>query len=208
VIPNEETLNRLEESIRRLKIQYDLFFAGVRKLPPTEDRRRLQEFLRELSGKGQMRDNASRFRFGTLNARYNQFQELWVRQMREREEGPMEYRKRAAAWEAAGDKLHEGEPPAPKPAERRAARVTSNGSDSYVTVSPLDDGGAVQEIHQQIAEANRQLGKATAVTLEQLAVMVRKQAEELRSRFKVSAVAFRVETVDGKVKLKAKPIQE
>ena len=38
--------------------------------------------------------------------------------------------------------------------------------------------------------------------------MVQKQTEMVRERYKVDSVAFRVETVDGKVKLKAKPIQE
>jgi hypothetical protein len=38
--------------------------------------------------------------------------------------------------------------------------------------------------------------------------MVQKQSEVVRSRYNVNSVAFRVETVDGKVKLKAKPLQD
>ena len=45
-------------------------------------------------------------------------------------------------------------------------------------------------------------------TLEQLAVMVQKQTEIVRDKYHVHTVAFRVETVDGKVKLKAKPLQD
>ena len=52
------------------------------------------------------------------------------------------------------------------------------------------------------------MGKASNVTFEQLAAMVQKQSEMVRNRYNVNAVAFRVETVDGKVKLKARPLQE
>ena len=38
--------------------------------------------------------------------------------------------------------------------------------------------------------------------------MVEKQSEQVRARYNVDVVGFRVDVVDGKVKLKAKPIQE
>jgi len=38
--------------------------------------------------------------------------------------------------------------------------------------------------------------------------MVEKQSETVRERYNVDVVGFRVDVVDGKVKLKAKPIQE
>ena len=37
------------------------------------------------------------------------------------------------------------------------------------------------------------------MTLEQVGTMVRKQAEIVRTKFSVDTVAFRVETIDGKV---------
>ena len=38
--------------------------------------------------------------------------------------------------------------------------------------------------------------------------MVQKQSDMVREKYNVNTVAFRVETVDGKVKLKAKPLQD
>ena len=38
--------------------------------------------------------------------------------------------------------------------------------------------------------------------------MVQKQSDLVREKYHVDVVAFRVDVVDGKVKLKAKPIQE
>ncbi|HVT04278.1 MAG TPA: MXAN_5187 C-terminal domain-containing protein [Thermoanaerobaculia bacterium] len=200
---SEEQINRFEEAIRKLKIQYDIFFAGVRKLPPTEDKKRLDEMMRDLSGKSRIRDNAMRFRLSTLISRYNQFQELWGRQMREREEGPTDYRRRVAAL--AGNNGAEKKEATPPP---RPAPVTSGAPDPYVRVTRSEEGEALKTLHAQILEANQRLGKSSALSLEQVAAMVQKQAQDLRDRFKVETIAFRVETVEGKVKLKARPVQE
>lgn len=194
-IPGLDELDRLEESIRKLKIQYDQFFRGLRKLPPTEDRKRVEESLRDMM-RGKLRDNASRFRYNGIVAAYNRFQELWSRQMREREEGPVNFRERQKAMRA---------PAEPPPSAPVKPAVTPRSADSYVKVSSASNGNAMAEIHRLVAEANKALGKASP-SVEQVAALVEKQAEQLRARYSVDAVAFRVETVDGKVKLKAKPV--
>lgn len=193
LIPALDELDRLEEQIRKLKIQYDQFFRGLRKLPPTEDRKRVEEALRDMM-RGKLRDNASRFRYNGIVAAYNRFQELWSRQMREREEGPINFRDRQKAYSAP-----RGEEPPSRPV------VTPRTDDSYVKVASVSNGDAMAEIHRLVAEANKALGKASP-SVEQVAALVQKQAEQLRGRYNVDAVAFRVETVDGKVKLKAKPV--
>jgi hypothetical protein len=194
-IPGLDELDRLEEQIRKLKIQYDQFFRNLRKLPPTEDRKRVEEALRDMM-RGKLRDNASRFRYNGIVAAYNRFQELWSRQMREREEGPINFRERQRAMQ---------QPPEPPPAEAKKPAVTPRSDDSYVRVTSSSNGDAVAELHRQVAEANKALGKASP-SAEQVAALVEKQAEQLRGRYNVDAIAFRVETVDGKVKLKAKPV--
>jgi hypothetical protein len=52
------------------------------------------------------------------------------------------------------------------------------------------------------------MGKLSNVSLEQLATMIQKQGDIVRAKYNVKTVAFRVETIDGKVKLKAKPLQD
>lgn len=194
-IPGLDELDRLEEQIRKLKLQYDQFFRNLRKLPPTEDRKRVEEALRDMM-RGKLRDNASRFRYNGIVSAYNRYQELWSRQMREREEGPINFRERQRLMRATP------EPDVPEPDK---PAVTRRPDDSYVNVTSASNGDAVVEIHRQVAEANRALGKASP-SAEQVAALVEKQAEQLRGRYNVDSIAFRVETVDGKVKLKAKPV--
>lgn len=200
-IQKDEEIDRLEEDIRRLKNKFDQFFAGIQKMPPTTDRRNLEAFIHELS-KQNFRDNTRRFRFNTLLTRFNQYREMWARRMREREEGPLEFKRRQAALEAG--------PAVPPPPPERAAkpRVTSNGSDPYVRVAAGAQGEEIRRLYDQLSQEHGKLGTRPNMTFEQLTDMITKQSEVVRTRYNVSEVGFRVETVDGKVKLKAKPIQE
>ena len=75
-------------------------------------------------------------------------------------------------------------------------------------MTPGTNGEAIRRLYDQIEREHQKMGKMPQVTIEQLAQMVEKQTEAVRTKYHVSTVAFRVETVDGKVKLKAKPLQE
>jgi hypothetical protein len=198
---NDEALDLFDEMLLKLKTQYDLFFSGHRKLPPLEERRRLDALVHEI-GKERLRDNGSRFRFNTLLGRYNQFRELWGRKMREREEGPLDFRRRSAAFSEVPEARPAAPPPPPRPAPG-----TMRGDDSYVTVTEATASAAAQRLYEQITEAQKQIGKG-GLTLAQVEQIVRAQSDQMRSKFAVEAVGFRVEIADGKVKLKAKPLQK
>lgn len=196
MIKQDDELDKLEEDIRRLKNQYDLFFAVIVKVPPSFMRHQVESFIHEIS-KQKMRDNARRFRFNTILSRYNQYREMWARRMREREEGPLDFRRRQAAMAGPPEQPHLSPP-----------SVTSPSSDPYVKMTPGANGEQIRKLYDEIARANVELGQPSNVSLDQLAAMVQKQTELVRSKYNVSTVAFRVETVDGKVKLKAKPLQD
>jgi hypothetical protein len=199
VIKQDDELDKLEEDIRKLKNKYDQFFAGIQKFPPMHERRLLEVYIYEL-GKQKMRDNTRRFRYSQLLTRYNQLRELWGRKMREREEGPLDFRRRSAALNAPSA------PPAPPPTP--AARVTSAKDDPYVRVAPGTNGEEIKRLFGDVEKEHFKLGKLPNITIEQLQVMVQKQSDLVREKYHVDVVAFRVDVVDGKVKLKAKPIQE
>jgi polyhydroxyalkanoate synthesis regulator phasin len=200
VIKQDEELDKLEEDIRKLKNKYDQFFTGITKMPPQHERHMLEVSIFEI-GKQKMRDGTRRFRYNQLLSRYNQFRELWGRKIREREEGPLDFRRRKAALEAPAAET------APEKAAR-VARVTSAAPDSYVKLAAGSNGEAIRDLYDQIEKEHQKLGKIPNLTYDQLRSMVEKQSEQVRARYNVNVVGFRVDVVDGKVKLKAKPIQE
>ena len=199
MIKKDDELDKLEEDIRKVKNIYDQFFAGIQKMPPMHARRQVEVFIHALS-KQKIRDNARRFRLNQLLSRYNQYREMWARKMREREEGPLEFRRRKAALEAPSVHRSTSEPP--------AERVTSAGGDPYVKMAAGANGEEIRRLYSEIEREHQKLGKLPNITYEQLATMVQKQSEAVRARYHVDVVAFRVDVVDGKVKLKAKPVQE
>ena len=195
MIKQDDELDKLEEDIRKLKSKYDQFFSGIQKFPPMHERRLLEVYVYEL-GKQKMRDNGRRFRYSQLLTRYNQLRELWGRKMREREEGPLDFRRRSAL-------LNEPIAPTPPP-----SRVTSPKLDPYVKVAPGTNGEEIQRLYGDIEKEHLKLGRLPNITIEQLKSMIQKQSDLVREKYHVDVVAFRVDVVDGKVKLKAKPIQE
>jgi len=197
----DDPLEKLEEDIRRLKNRYDQFFAGIQKAPPLQERRNIDVFIHELS-REKVRDNSRRFRMNQLLSRYNQLREMWGRRMREREEGPLEFKRRQAVMAEEPD-FAAARRPQPEP-----PRVTSAKPDPYVRVTTASNGEEVRKLYEQIEREHFKLGKLPPVTIDQLTQMVQKQSEIVRSKYQVNTVAFRVETIDGKVKLKAKPLQE
>jgi len=199
MIKKDDELDKLEEDIRKLKVKYEMFFLGSLKMPPQHERHQIEVYIFEL-GKKKMRENSRRFRYNQLLSRYNQFREMWGRKMREREEGPLDFRRRQAALEAPREAAAAGRPP--------AQRVTSRSADSYVKMVPGANGEAIRDLYSQIEKEHQKLGKSPNLTFEQLRSMVEKQSDAVRSRYNVDVVGFRVDVVDGKVKLKAKPIQE
>lgn len=198
MIKQDEELDKLEEDIRKLKNKYDQFFTGIIKVPPSFERHQIEAYIHELN-KQKMRDNTRRFRFNTLLSRYNQYREMWARKMREREEGPLDFRRRQAAMVAPA-------PAPPPPSEAR--RGTSSAPDPYVRMTPGANGEQIRRLYEEIEREHQKLGKPPTVTIDQLAAMVQKQTDTIRQKYHVNTVAFRVETIDGKVKLKAKPLQD
>ncbi len=76
----------LEAEIRRLEAEFNMFFAGRLPRPPWETRAKVAALVKK-HDQGAIRNTADRFRFESLQNRYQKFLELWERQMTNRELG-------------------------------------------------------------------------------------------------------------------------
>lgn len=77
----DKQLTRLEDDIRKLKIEFDIYFNGTTKRPPLEARARLEAFIRRVSDTRSM-TYAQRYQLSMLVSRYTSFRELWRRMLR------------------------------------------------------------------------------------------------------------------------------
>ena len=74
-------LSRMEDDIRKLKIDFEIFFNGATKRPPLEARARLEAYIKRLSDNRSL-TFAQRYYFNTLVARFTSYRELWRRTLK------------------------------------------------------------------------------------------------------------------------------
>ena len=82
----DEELNLLEQQLRRLKIEYEVFFSNPTKRPPTDVEWKVLSLLRKFSDGGRM-SFSQRYRYNETAQRYAVYSDLWRKKSRIREEG-------------------------------------------------------------------------------------------------------------------------
>lgn len=81
----DQQIARLEEEIRKLKIDFDIYFNGATKRPPLEARARLEASIKRISDDRNL-TYAQRYHFNALVSRFTSYRELWRRNLKTRGE--------------------------------------------------------------------------------------------------------------------------
>ncbi len=74
----DQQLARLEEDIRKLKIDFEIYFNGATKRAPLESRARLESYIKRVADNRTL-TYAQRYYFNTLVSRFTSYRELWRR---------------------------------------------------------------------------------------------------------------------------------
>lgn len=80
-VETDQKLGKLEDDIRKLKIDFDIYFNGATKRAPLEARARLESAIKRIADNRNM-SFAQRYYFNTLVARFTSYRELWRRSLR------------------------------------------------------------------------------------------------------------------------------
>jgi hypothetical protein len=198
-MPIPEDLEQIEKSIKLLQIEWEKFFGGVEKKPPTDLKGKVEALIRRHAN-AEIRNNTERFRYQNLTARYNTFNEMWGKRLRALEEGrPLGvHGQRAQVL-----------PPAPvaraERAERAAARAAAPGE--VRIQDPERDSEAMRSLFDRFLEERQKTGESGSVKFEGFRKLIAQQANRILTEKGGQAVSFRLETKDGKVSLKAKALK-
>ncbi len=195
-MPGEPELNAalklLESELRKLEIEYNMFFAGHLPRPPWETRARVEALLRKIDHvTGQARSYADRFRFQTLQSRYSTFADLWDRGLKAREEG------RPGPFVTPRRTEPEPGPPPPEP-EDRILHVT-------VFHDPIHEMDKMRELYERLTAAREELGEPQ-LPFHRFAGLIREQVKSLKKKG-APEVAFRLSVQDGKITFTARALK-
>ena len=85
IVDKDDQIKRLDEDIRRLKIDFDIYFNGGSKRPPLEARARLESNMKRVADDRSL-SYGQRYFFNTIVSRFNSYRELWRRLLKQKGE--------------------------------------------------------------------------------------------------------------------------
>jgi hypothetical protein len=204
----DEELSQMERDIRQLKIEYDMYFGGGRKRPPTEIEWRIDLLVKRYAERSGEMKFQQRFRFNNLSQTYAKYKDVFRKRMAQREEGRVErhFGAAAKAIEAERAKAQAAAVETAPPAEQKtaAARETHSQPFRMVCSEPEKEGEKVDQLYEAFVQAKKQAGEETEkLTRAGFNEFVRKKTKDLQTKKNCRDVEYVVETVEGQVKLKA-----
>ncbi|HET7105802.1 MAG TPA: MXAN_5187 C-terminal domain-containing protein [Candidatus Acidoferrum sp.] len=194
----DEDLSALERDIRQLKIEYDMYFGGGRKRPPTEIEWRIELIVKRYGERGGDMKFGQRFRFSNLAQTYAKYKDVFRKRLANREEGKVQRHFGAAAKAIEAER-----------AKAQAATAAASAAEAakvfrVVCTAPEKEADKVEQLYEAFVrakkEAGEDMGKMTRAGFNEF---VRKKTKDLQSQKNCHEVEYVVETVEGQVKLKA-----
>jgi hypothetical protein len=205
----DEELTLLETQLRRLKIEYEVYFSNPSKKPPTDIEWKVLSLLRKFSDGGRM-SFQQRFRYNEMAQRYAIYSDLWRKKGRIREEG---YRRpQDALLSVQGVRPTEEHEPTHRPAyglshAAAAGAVATQANEGPLTVQCSDaraEHDQVEKLYKALTEAKKKAGESVTGNIESFTSFVQKKTDQIRKQHGCQSVEYTVETQDGQVRLKAK----
>ncbi len=205
----DEELNVLETQLRRLKIEYEMFFSNPTKRPPTDVEWKVLSLLRKMSD-GVRMNFSQRYRYNEMAQRYAVYSDLWRKKSRIREEGyrrPQDALLSVQGVRSAEDALK------PKHQVYGLSHTAQAATAAAVEVVPQpftlhrvdqSEREQVERLYNTLVAAKKKAGENVSGTLDSFSTFVQKKTEQIRKQYGCQGVEFSVEMAEGQVKLKAK----
>ncbi|HEV3513361.1 MAG TPA: MXAN_5187 C-terminal domain-containing protein [Candidatus Sulfotelmatobacter sp.] len=202
----DEELNVLDTQLRRLKIEYEIFFSNPKKRPPTDIEWKVLALLRKFADGGRM-NFGQRYRYNEMAQRYAIYSDLWRKKSRIREEG---YRRPQDAMLSIQGVREEAEhEPQHHPVygvSQAAAAAAGGISSPHFTLHSVDQSerDQVERLYNVLVAAKKKAGENVSGNIDSFTAFVQKKTEQIRQQYHCNDVEYSVEITEGHVKLKAK----
>ena len=178
----EEELAKLEDDLRRLKIEYEVYFNGSTSRPPRDTVYRVETFIKRYTSDQSKLNFGQRFKFNSMAQKYAIQNQLWKRKLMEKEEGRGQF----------AQQKHELE------------ELTAYPTVRVICSDPEKEPETVDRIRRAIVRANREVGrKMENIDPAAFQTYIRDKTRQLKASLKCDKVQFSISIEDGKVKFRA-----
>ena len=186
----DEDLSRLERDIRQLKIEFEQYFGGGKKRPPSDIEWRIEQIIKRYGDRAAEMNYGQRFRYGNLTQTYSKYREIFHKRMQKREEGTVQRHFGAAARAIQAERARSG---------------TASPSPVAVTCSDLErESGKVDELYRAFREALNSSGESVErLSREKFQKFLLQKSEQIRKQ-RGEQIEFLVSIENGKARLKAR----
>ena len=196
----DEELSMLEDHLRRLKVEYDIYFGGGSKKPPQDIEWKVKNLLKKYSDGSRM-NYCQRFRYNTAQQKFALYNALWQQKLQIKEEG---YRRPQDAVLGIQGL---------RPDQQHAAEQELKLHGSVVDAKPFSvafsdsksDQKQVEALFHALSDARKHTGEKSSANLDSFKKFVQQKTSQLRKEYGSKSVEYSVEIKNGQVKLKAKP---
>jgi len=193
----DEELNLMESHLRRLKIEYEVFFNNPQKKLPSDLEWKVVTLMRKFSD-GSRLSFSQRFRYNEMAQRYAIYSDLWRKKSRIREEGYRRPQDALLSVQGVREEEHE---------QKHKVFGVGHHEDQPFVVQCSDaktEAEKVEKLYQALSDAKKKNGESVSGSLDSFKSFVQKKTQEIRKQHKCEKVEYAVEVQDGKVKLRAK----
>jgi len=203
----DEELTLLDSQLRRLKIEYEIYFNNPTKKPPSDVEWKVASLIKKFGDGGRL-SFSQRYRYNEMAQRYAMYSDLWRKKSRIREEG---YRRpQDALLSVQGVRTEE------HVTQHHPVYGVEGAGGSAAGVAPAEEPlriecsdvqsekDRVEKLYKALAEAKQRAGEQVSGNFESFSSFVQKKTSQIRKQYGCHSVEYTVEVQDGQVKLKAK----
>ena len=181
----DEERNKLDDDIRRLKIEYETYFSGGSPRPPHDTLYRVENTIKRYSSDQSKLNFGHRYRLNNLIQKYAINAQLWRRRLQEREEGRS----------LTGPK-------------HRVELRAEDGAVCVVLSDPDVEREEVSRLMEAMQEARRRAGETAAgVDAAAFHKFIKAKTQQVKSTLGCDKVQFSVSVEGGRFKFKARKAQ-
>ena len=175
----DEELSKLDENLRRLKIEYEVYFNGGSPRPPHDTLFRVDTIIKKFSD-GSKLNFGQRYKFNQLVQKFAVNNDLWRKKLKAKEEGRGQF------------------------GTQRRDTERTEGAVSVVCSDPGKEKEKVEQLLNAVVQARRQVGeRVDNIDPVSFAKFVNEKTKQVKESLGCEKVQFSVSVEDGKVKFKA-----